>query len=236
MSHFILGLALFLAILPPARAQGSTVQVGGTDIVLPAPVGFVVVGDELPEIVKIGEASLPPDNRLVAMAVTEADHRAMLARQEAAVARYILVQVPRRIEKGRHNSKFFAALKTVIGTQNEKILAQVKNRLPDVMNYVTGKLGDALDRKVRAEIPEMTPLPAHREGDRSFSYSMYIKLKMEIEGEDATEDISAATLTGLHVRGKILFLYVYGTKSDLEWTRTASADWSDAILAANGSN
>ncbi|MGB5164979.1 MAG: hypothetical protein WBN61_06970, partial [Woeseiaceae bacterium] len=46
-------------------------------------------------------------------------------------------------------------------------------------------------------------------------------------------EVLAATTLFLHVKDKVLFLYVYGSKSELDWTREAAAMWATDIVAAN---
>ena len=42
-----------------------------------------------------------------------------------------------------------------------------------------------------------------------------------------------ATTTFLNTSGRILFLYSYGAKDDLAWTRESSQAWHTAILSRN---
>jgi hypothetical protein len=46
---------------------------------------------------------------------------------------------------------------------------------------------------------------------------------------------TAVTLTLVHVKGKVLFLYATADRSDLEWSRQAAKEWAAAVIAANPS-
>lgn len=64
------------------------------------------------------------------------------------------------------------------------------------------------------------------------AYSMFINSGASVEGEK--EDlIVSATATFVNVAGKILFLYCYGPKEDLEWTRSASKAWAGMVMVGN---
>ena len=54
-----------------------------------------------------------------------------------------------------------------------------------------------------------------------------------IEGRQE-DRVLAATSTLVNAGGKVLFLYCYGLKKDLEWTREASKAWASAVTTANG--
>ena len=45
--------------------------------------------------------------------------------------------------------------------------------------------------------------------------------------------VFACTATLVHVKAKVLFLYLYAEESGLEWSRTKAQEWADSIVAAN---
>jgi len=78
----------------------------------------------------------------------------------------------------------------------------------------------------------MTPFPIHYETEDALAFSMYIDYG---EQSEITEGhlVRALTTTFANVSGKVVSLWCYGTKDNLEWTRTASAEWLEKIVAAN---
>ena len=65
------------------------------------------------------------------------------------------------------------------------------------------------------------------------AYSQYVNYGTAVAGEDMGNTVVAATTAFVHVRDKILFIYVYGAEDDLEWSRDFASNWLDQIFAAN---
>lgn len=238
MQRWLLALIIMAAGLIPAagsaeQAVKKTARIGAADVVITAPSGFAFVGEELPAVLKIMEATTPPFNLLLAGLVSEADHAAFLAGGERPLTRYLYVQVARQTIDVNVDASLFAKTAAFIRDQNTKLFDEFKKRMPGLIDDVSGRLGHAIDKEVRLKIPDMTLLPPHGETKQTFAFSMYIRLKGEVVGVSGIDTLLAATATFVHVRGKILFLYAYGAENDLEWTRAISAEWADAIVAAN---
>src|SRR5690606_9824378 len=75
--------------------------------------------------------------------------------------------------------------------------------------------------------------PIHLDTDNAMANSMFMTVKGTVDGENIGADVVSATTLFLHVKDKVLFLYVYGRESELEWTREAAERWATDILAAN---
>jgi hypothetical protein len=68
------------------------------------------------------------------------------------------------------------------------------------------------------------------------SYSILANVTLKKADGQTIQLPRATTIAFLHVRGKLLFICVNGSREDLKWTRQTSKDWSSAIRAANPSD
>ena len=58
-----------------------------------------------------------------------------------------------------------------------------------------------------------------------------------MDGDDEPlESAAITTVTMVHVKARILCLYVTGGETDLKWTRTVAREWTEAIIKANPSD
>ncbi|MHC4266992.1 MAG: hypothetical protein ACYSTS_00875 [Planctomycetota bacterium] len=82
------------------------------------------------------------------------------------------------------------------------------------------------------KVSQMVPLDPHYESDNVLAYSMYINYEVAAEG-NSDKLVVSGTNTIVNTSGKVLFLYCYASKDDLEWTRIASKTWTEAVMASN---
>lgn len=114
----------------------------------------------------------------------------------------------------------------------EKLISDAKGKLTDPLAKASANVSKQLDTELSLKVSGVVPFPPHLDNDRMLAFSMLAKNEIKT-AEGTLVDISSNTTTLLYVNHRILFLYVYGGKDDLEWTREQSKSWANAILGAN---
>jgi hypothetical protein len=129
----------------------------------------------------------------------------------------------------------FAGLKSVIKTQNEELVRKAQQQMPSFLKKINKRISDHYAVDVDLSLNSMIPLPPHYENDRALAYTMLLKMSANDKAGRPTIFEGVVTATFVHVRGKVLMLYVNAEKSGLDWSRKEAQNWADAVIAANPS-
>jgi hypothetical protein len=129
----------------------------------------------------------------------------------------------------------FSQLKEIIKAQNDDLVRKAENALPGLMDNIN----NFVEQKARVEtaisVLDVMALPPHDDTDRSISYSLFEKSSVSDHAGALETRVGVATISFLHVKGKVLILHCLAEEDGLAWSRAALKRWSDAILAANSS-
>ena len=228
-------IALLLIVAPAIGIAGST-QVGNSAIDIPAPLGFARVIPEMTEVSELQQHFIPPTNQQFAAFIAESDVPQALAGEVPPLQRRFTVQTSKNLVDRPVTQAEFAQLKRSIASNNVKTVEELKKKLPDLMSKASKGVSDQLDTELMIEVGGVVPFPPHYEDDHSMSYSMIARNEVRSEGGESFSDVITATMTLIHVRNRVLFIYSYGGKDDLDWTRESSKTWVRAIVSANASS
>jgi hypothetical protein len=230
-------IAVGLLALSRTGAADHTVQVGATAITIPVPQGFAVVTPEMAALDTFLESLVPQTNeRLLSLVSTEVAESPE-ENQFEKLDRMLGIQTLRKGITRTVSSAEFVKVKESVTIDSSKTFAQVKKKLGGVAKEIAGNLEENLGTKLDLKVGEIVPLPAHYETERAVSYSIISKTSVTAPGDnEPAEDTSITTVTMLHVKARLLCLYVGGRESDLEWTRTLAREWTEAIIQANPSD
>jgi len=222
-----------LLALAPAAAFAVEISVGGTPISVPAPAGCAEVTDAMKPYSDLSKKFVPPANEQFALFLEEA--QVALARSGAMPqsARRFYVQTTRDMMQPTIAASDFAELKKVVKTQNDEVMKKAEAAMPGIFEKLNKGITDTYKVDLNLTMTQMLPFPTHDESDASLSYSTF--LKYNVTGADGKPSVfeGVVTTTFIYLRGKILFLYINAEKNDLEWSRTASKQWTGQIFAAN---
>lgn len=227
---FILGL---LSVFYSLNAMAFDIQLEDRTISLPAPDGFVELTPKMSPYYETLRAYVGPTNvrHLTLIGQDEAD--ALLRGEVVDLARYINVETPKNMSGTSVSSTQFMRLRNLLRTQIEELYAKAEAQLPEIIGEANKVVSSKLSADVAVELGGMVPLPIHLDTDNAIANSMYMTVDTTVdEGARVSEVLSATTLV-LHVKAKVLFLYIYGQESDLEWTRDTASKLSAAIVQAN---
>lgn len=225
--------AFFSLLLISFASTANPVEVGGTFVEIPTPPGFARVTPEMTGVVELQKYFVPPINQQLAWFISEGDVPTALEGGIPDLARRFTVQVAKTTAGHHLTNAEFSQIKQMYKTEGEQRIEQLKGQLSQFFADANKGISKQLDVNVVISAGGIVPLPYHFESDRVFSASMLMKSDIVAESGQSFSEVNAATTTFVHVRGRLLFLYVNGSKDDLEWTRARSKEWAMAVLAAN---
>ena len=199
------------------------------------PEGFVEVGADTPALRAFLESIVGPQNSFLAAFVSPEIHAdAKADGQSADLGRYFSAQTMTAIANQDVSPVGFAEMRMQLVAQNKQLMEQIRAKIPEVADQVTGKLEESFLVDTEVEIGDMVPFEPHYQTERAFAFSMLISAKVTVEGGEGRQNRSSATLTFAHVKNRVVFLYSFGSANDLEWTREAGKAWVESFLLANG--
>ncbi len=223
-SLFIIFLAGFV--------NAETFSVGGKDIEIPPPNNFSMVTKEMDALYRFSKQMDDQVNDQLAYYIPESDVPAALSGKILSLKRYYLLKVNKKLKDRLVSSRDFSELKNITRQQNKEVFKSVKKKISGTMKKISKGISDEFDVDFALKVSQIVPFEPHYETDNAFAFSMYINYGVMVKG--SKEDIIvSATTTILNVSGKVLFLYCYGSKSELEWTRTASKSWAAKVIDSN---
>jgi hypothetical protein len=223
-----------LALLS-AAALAVEIDVGSTRLTVPAPDGYALVTDDMRPYADIAKRFVPPQNQQFALFLSPVD--AALAAKGGAPEpqRFFYVQTLRDLAYRPVTTRDFAGLKRAMKAENDKIAGEIEAKAPGMIREINAGIEKDYDVDIALSVSQVVPLPPHHESDRSLALSMITKYGMtDVHGNPVSWEASI-TVTLVHLRAKILYLYAVGQKDDLSWTREASREWAAAFVAANPS-
>src|SRR5262245_39035392 len=142
------------------------VHVGGRSVILPAPPGFVMIGPELPELLKTIEAGIIDNTRRVVTLVDEDTHARLLKGEPIEWQRLLYVDVTKQYESVHFSLAYFAEIRAVIRKQSDKLMAVRGKMSPERFAEFEKDAGRPFSERERAALVEPLRLPPHRETER----------------------------------------------------------------------
>jgi hypothetical protein len=228
-AHVLAASALGVSLTVTAVFAQKEVRLGAVALALPDPPGLIVVPDSAKEFHQAVARFVYADNAQLAVFVTETDLPSALAGGQAPLVRYALVQTNKRAIDRLVSQEEFNQVKALIADQNSKVYAGLDQKIRGLFDEINQR-----KRPIDADVTvdALVPLPPHASDASSLAFSMFARTTIGA-GKDAKTDATAVTATFVRVRSKILYLYVYGNRNDLDWTRATAAEWTKKVLDAN---
>ena len=219
-------------LLAPLVHADDVFQLSGEEITVPVPEGYVRVTEEMSGVTRVVKQMGDTMNDTLACYIPAEDEAAALAGEVPKMERYFVLKVNKQLRNRMVSQKDFNQFKSITKSQNDRIFEDVKRKMPGQMQQVSEGLSEEFDMDLAINLSQMVPLPPHHETDTSMSFSMYINFSGSVASTQMTGAI-AATSTFVNASGRVLFLYCYAAKPDLEWSRSASKAWTAQVVASN---
>jgi hypothetical protein len=226
--------ACCLALLP-AAALAVDIDIGGTELSVPAPGGYALLTEDMQPYADVAKRFVPPQNEQFAVFLGHVDAALAAQGEVPEPKRFFYVQTAKSIIDRFASIANFTEVKDAMKGQNEEIAKEIEAKMPGITRELNEGIRKDYDVDLAFSVSRMLPLPPHHESDRSLAFSMLTKYDMTDADGNPVSFEASVTATFVHVRGKILFLYAVGEKDDLDWTREASREWAAAVIAKNPS-
>lgn len=226
---------MLLGSIANAETQNIQIEVGGTMINVPSPTGFHEISDLSPETRKRAETMTPPQNRLVAVFVSEADLRRIMKSDAPEFGRYMFLQVFRDLENRNISRSQFQQLGTQIKQQQNTLSTKLKDKANSFIEGAADKLSKDSAISLSLKRGEKVPLDVFLEQSNAVGFAMLAKYQVSAEGEKFDHVVVSGT-SFIRVKQKVLYAYVYSTyesQEDLRWTQLVSRKWVNNILESN---
>ena len=214
-------------------AGAGEIDVGGQIIEIPTPAGFT---DLLPVHSPYYESSMAyvASSNIRYISLIPTDAAAILERGDhTEYARYMNIETERSISTQKISTRNFDELRELMLSQLDELIEGAKEELPGFLDEGNARASEEFNAEVDISVGDLVPLPVHYDSANAIAYTMYMRVAGEVDGAGEAPEVVNVTILALLVRERVLFLYVYGTEDDVEWTRSTAASWADAILAAN---
>jgi hypothetical protein len=209
----------------PTEMQLTTVRVGAVSIDLPSPANDLA--DPGPDYRVLFEPLAAGPNRLVAAFVPRDNLAAIHAGNAPPMDKYILLEVQRRAEFAAVDPATFRQIAEATAKQLGGDLSQTDRENQDRINQNLKSLGNPAN----VSIDKPVQLGTFFSEPDAVGFGMITPYN-----ENGVTTRRVGCLAFLRVRGRILSAFTYATYKDestVNWVKTTSAQWAEAILKAN---
>ncbi|MCR9234052.1 MAG: hypothetical protein NXI29_23880 [bacterium] len=215
--------------------QAESFQLGTSRLEIPPPAGFVNVTPEIRELFPFDQmmAETKRQGMDVYFYLTEVLAAQLRQGEPVEPARYLILQIPEKSRQRSYSASDFAMFKLTTKERNQEYRDMLAEKLKQTRDNLSRDLSRELDLNVAFQISNTVALEPHFESINELSSSKYVSYGVQVEGADEVQDANVNTLTFLNVKGKLIALGAIAPYKDLEWTRTTSRAWAEAILAQN---
>lgn len=232
MKTFLVAVSLFL----PVISSATEISIGGVRLQIPSPFEFGPVTQAMLPLYELERKFVPPTNEEFVSFIPERDLPAALDGDIPNLQRRFSVQTSNSLANVSVSSSDFAKLKEIIKAKNDELAKKVEMDLPGLMKQISKGIAETQDMNLELSATHIMPLPVHEETDRTLAYSAFVKFNLGDTNGDSAPSVAVFTATFAHVKGKVIFLYSYAGEAGLEWSRDASKQWAEAVVAANPSD
>jgi hypothetical protein len=227
---------LTLLLLAPEVSVAADISVGGVSLTIPNPSGFISVTRQMAVLYDLQKQFVAPTNEEFVVFIPERDVPAALKGDIPDLPRRFTVQTAKTLIGISASTSDFVKLKNIIKSQNDEMMTTVERQLPGLMERMNEGLRKKYEVDLALSVSQMVPMPVHEETDRTLAYSALVKYDMKDQNGDPAPFVAVFTATFVHAKGKVLFLYSHAEESGLAWSKEASRQWANAVVAANPSD
>ncbi|MBN1648779.1 MAG: hypothetical protein JW874_12165 [Spirochaetales bacterium] len=227
----LVGIILFTTLL----AGAEEITIGGKKISLPAPEGYILVSEDMGAVYALQQQMVDPQNTLLGYYIPEAAVETALQGQLPSLDKTCMAKIGNSLVNASISQNDFATLKKISRAQNEEYVHQARDDMDKAMKKQRKGISREFDVDIALEVSQIVPLEPHYESDNAMSYSMYVNYGVTSAGVEQ-DSIVVVTTTFINISGKVLFLYVYAPREELEWTRETSGKWAVSVLSSNEHN
>ncbi|WP_298862273.1 hypothetical protein [uncultured Gimesia sp.] len=226
--------SLFVLTCLPLSLYADSIKVGETELEIPAPAGFVLTTSEMAVQAPFSQKlpALGSGTELIADYISQDEVPAVLEGKRSPGRKFISLYVSQNTRSKTVGVQDFDKIKSNTKRENHHAMNQMRDANPELFDSIREKIEQNSDGKIKLQIPQFILLKEHFETPHAISYSSLYTFKL-IEDDGNKKAVICYTMTDLNPAGKMLFMLCGAPQDDLEWTRSASKAWAEAILNAN---
>jgi hypothetical protein len=222
-----------LVLLVPAGSWSRPIWVGDTVLEVPDPPGFARVTPRMAALFQLAKHFVGPANEEFLSYIPESEVQKALNNEIPDLERRCSVQTAKTLIDISVSKSDFSRFKGQMKTEMDAIFKKVEEQTPGLVENVNKGITEQTGLDAALSLSQVIPLPPHEETDRTLALSQFGKVGARDEAGRPVSMVFACTATLVHVKAKVLFLYLYAEESGLEWSRTKAKEWADSIVAAN---
>lgn len=226
-------LLTFCLALYSTSAFAVDLDLSGTQLTVPTPAGYELVTEKMALFFEMKDQFVIETNIELASYVPNETVAELLVDIIPLFERRFSVQVSKALANKNIARRNFDELKGYLKDENQKVFDEIKAQLPTLESQINTGISENYDVDIGLALNGITPLEPHLNTDNSFGYSSYVSYKLP--GEDGTPEthVSVTTNIILYLKERLVFLYVFGSEEDLNFTREEGNKWVTAIIEAN---
>jgi hypothetical protein len=235
VKKIILACIISAGLLAAGSAEGSSAKLpqaaafkaGGTPIAIPSPAKEMnEIGDDNRALM---DAFVAQSNRLIACFMLKGDLQKLKGgANDSILARYAMVQVPRRGEYLDCGSSDF-----------KEVANSLKEEFGDILSSSMKETEDEFNKRMKSlDLEEATvslgaPIQLGCLFSKQDAYCFGMIVPFTMGGNSIKMGMGAVFM---RVKQRLLFVYLYSEYKDddsIAWIRVTIEDWADAIIKAN---
>lgn len=199
---------------------------------IPSPVGFSAVTSDMSNVQAFLAPFVPASNEELISFIPESAVPVARQGQIPDLTRRFSVQMPKKHDQQSVSLAEFQAFKDLVRSKNAEFIRRFENQYPQILAELRDTTVMPKNAISSIHIDQAIPLPVHKEGNDVISYSLLLRYRIYTP-HDSASYISVASSAYVRVKGRLLFLYCFADKDDLEWSRQSLDNWADSILGSN---
>lgn len=176
-------LSIILILILTESVFADTFSVGGKQLDIPSPQGFLRVTEKMDAVYRISLQMVDPMNDQLAYYIEESDAPVAMAGEMPPLERYFILKVNKKFKNMVISSKDFAKIKSITKQKNKEILRSAESKISGLMDKTSEGISNEFDVNLALQLSKVVPLAPHHETDNSMAYSIYIKYETVAEGE-----------------------------------------------------
>lgn len=228
IKNILFGFTLLITSIAYAEDK---IVIGDTEINLPQVEGFQSIGQNH-MMYEILMNFVPPSNELLDIKIENSDIDAEIRGIEPEYKRYIVMQTYIPTKNRSVSKNEFEQLRNFLDNQYEQMTKAIQSKVDELAEKGSKEVSNKYSVEMAAKITDNVPLEIFYNQGQRFSAMNLMTGSVTVEGQ--SESVSTTMgLNVLHVKEKIIYLYVYeesDSKSAREWVREMSTDFSNAII------
>jgi hypothetical protein len=224
----------FLAVVAALPAAAAPITVGSQSIELPAPApGFMLVTPDMGQLYELQKTQVVDTNLEFAVFMPEDVATRARDGELSFTSRFMRVQTPKKVEHYDVSLADFAQFtKEAAGQSFQDNFDLAAKSSQTTLDRHSKAVSKAEGADVGLSIGEVKALEAEFPGDRITIIPARMDVIESVNGQTHKRIVSMATALTL-VKGKLLFLYVYGGPEDLDWSKRVARSWAADLIAKN---